>query len=292
MPTYRFQQVDVFTSRALRGNPVAVVLDADDIPEATMQQVAAWTNLSETTFVLRPTQTGADYRLRIFTPRSELPFAGHPTVGSAHAVLSTGLVPAGATRLHQECKAGILPLAIDGTGPTRRISVRVPTPRVADADETLVEPLTEALGVAVSDTSAPRVIDVGAVWLVALVASEAALRTLSPDLPLIDHLSRELGLSGVTVVALSDAKDVPVVVRSFAPAAGIGEDPVCGSGNAAVGAFLADTGLLGRTGGTYTSSQGREVGRDGAVTVHVTDEGRVVEIGGSAVTVIEGEIRL
>jgi PhzF family phenazine biosynthesis protein len=292
MPTYRFQQVDVFTSRGLRGNPVAVVLDADDIADATMQQVANWTNLSETTFVLRPTQSGADYRLRIFTPRSELPFAGHPTVGSAHAVLSTGIVPAGAERMHQECKAGLLPLTITGTGPTRRISVRVPTPRVAEPDETLVEPLAEALGAAVSDTSAPRVIDVGAVWLVALVGDEDTLRGLRPDLSLIDHLSRELGLSGVTAVALSASKDMPVVVRSFAPAAGIIEDPVCGSGNAAVGAFLADTGLLARVGPSYVSSQGREVGRDGAVSVHVGDEGRAIDIGGSAVTVIEGEIRL
>lgn len=292
MPSYRFQQVDVFTNRALRGNPVAVVLDADDIAEATMQQVAAWTNLSETTFVLRPTQDGADYRLRIFTPRSELPFAGHPTVGSAHAVLSTGIVPAGATRLHQECKAGVLPLDIDGVGPNRRITVRVPTPRVAEPDEALVEPLTEALGAAVSDTSAPRVIDVGAVWLVALVADEATLRGLRPDLSVIDHLSRELGMSGVTVVALTSSAETPVVVRSFAPAAGVAEDPVCGSGNAAVGAFLADTGLLARVGPRYAASQGREVGRDGTVSVHVGDEGRVVEIGGSAVTVIEGEIRL
>ncbi len=292
MPTYRFQQVDVFTSRGLRGNPVAVVLDADDVTDATMQQVAAWTNLSETTFVLRPTQAEADYRLRIFTPRSELPFAGHPTVGSAHAVLSTGMVPAGATRLHQECKAGVLPLTIDGTGPTRRIAVRVPTPRIAEPDESLIDPLTEALGVAVSDTSMPRVIDVGAVWLVALVADEATLRGLHPDLSVIDHLSRELGLSGVTVVAVSSSRETPVVVRSFAPAAGVPEDPVCGSGNAAVGAFLADTGLLGRIGPRYVASQGREVGRDGAVSVHVGDEGAVVEIGGSAVTVIEGEIRL
>lgn len=292
MPTYRFQQVDVFTTRALRGNPVAVVLDADDIPEATMQQVANWTNLSETTFVLRPTTDGADYRLRIFTPRSELPFAGHPTVGSAHAVLSTGLVPAGATRLQQECKAGVLPLTIDGAGPARRIAVRVPTPKVAEPDETLIDPLNEALGVPVSDTSAPRVVDVGAVWLVALVHDEAALRGLRPDLSVIDHLSRELGLSGVTAVALSTSKDTPVVVRSFAPAAGVPEDPVCGSGNAAVGAFLADTGLLARVGPRYVASQGREVGRDGAVSVHVGDEGRVIEIGGSAVTVVEGEIRL
>jgi PhzF family phenazine biosynthesis protein len=163
---------------------------------------------------------------------------------------------------------------------------------VAEPDETLVEPLTEALGAAVSDTSAPRVIDVGAVWLIALVKDEATLRGLRQDLSDIDHLSRELGLSGVTAVALSTSTETPVVVRSFAPAAGIAEDPVCGSGNAAVGAFLADTGLLARVGPTYVSSQGREVGRDGAVSVHVGDEGRSIEIGGSAVTVIEGEMRL
>jgi PhzF family phenazine biosynthesis protein len=129
MSRHRFVQVDVFTGRALAGNPVAVVLGADHLDDAVMQRLAAWTNLSETTFVLRPTAAGADYRLRIFTPRSELPFAGHPTVGSAHAVLEAGLVPADATRLVQECRAGLLPLRVERDGSARRIFVRVPEAR-------------------------------------------------------------------------------------------------------------------------------------------------------------------
>ena len=142
MPTYGFKQVDVFTGRPFLGNPVAVVLDADDIDPAQMQRIAAWTNLSETTFVLRPTSASADYRLRIFTPTGELPFAGHPTVGSAHAVLQSGILPPESRSLRQECLAGVLPLTVDGTGADRRIFVRVPEAKVVGTYEASAENVT------------------------------------------------------------------------------------------------------------------------------------------------------
>ena len=285
MADRRFKQVDVFTSVPLAGNPVAVVLDAEGLDDATMQRLAAWTNLSETTFVLPPVATGASYRLRIFTPRSELAFAGHPTIGSAHAVLEAGIAMPREGILRQECQAGVLPIRVDGD----RLMVRVPDPTVRR------EPVTDAaaLGAMVNATvrGEPRAVDCGPVWLVAQIADEAALRSLVPDLVALERLSRAHGLTGVTLFAFSADASAPLVVRSFAPAAGVPEDPVCGSGNASVGAYLADTGLLERTTHHYRASQGRELGREGRVDVAVGTAGRPIEIGGTAVTVIDGMLR-
>jgi PhzF family phenazine biosynthesis protein len=288
MSRHRFMQVDVFTGRALAGNPVAVVLGADDLDDAVMQRLAAWTNLSETTFVLRPTAADADYRLRIFTPRSELPFAGHPTVGSAHAVLEAGLVPADATRLVQECRAGLLPLRVERDGSARRIFVRVPEAQVRRGPAG--DALARALGAKPADE--PLVIDVGPVWLVARFGDEAAVRALRPDGAGIAQIGEAAGATGVTVFALREGPGARVVVRSFAPSAGVPEDPVCGSGNATVAAYLATTGLLARLGDTYVASQGRELGRDGEVHVRVGENGRAIEIGGQSLTVVDGQIDL
>jgi PhzF family phenazine biosynthesis protein len=282
MASRRFKQVDVFTARPLFGNPVAVVLDAEGLGDATMHRLAAWTNLSETTFVLSPTTPEADYRLRIFTPRSELPFAGHPTIGSAHAVLEAGLATPRDGVVRQECLAGVLPIRVDG----RRLVVRVPPAKVVREGGPDAGVLAAALGVELA--GAPLAVDVGPVWIVAHVADEAALRTATPDLVAIERLSRALEVTGVTAFALPADRRAPLAVRSFAPAAGVPEDPVCGSGNASVGAYLGTTGLLARTGAAYRASQGREVGRDGAVDVTVADGGRTVEIGGSSVTVVDG----
>ncbi len=170
MPARRFKQVDVFTTRPFFGNPVAVVLDGDGLETAAMQRIAAWTNLSETTFVLRPTAPGADYRLRIFTPRAELPFAGHPTVGSAHAVLEAGLVAA-RPELRQECGAGVLRLAVEGTGRERRIAVEAPP--------AALEPLRRRCGSARSSGRSARrlrpgstaqVVAIGPRWLTVMLA--------------------------------------------------------------------------------------------------------------------------
>lgn len=291
MATYRLKQVDVFTSEPFLGNPVAVVVGAEGIADEKMQQIAAWTNLSETTFLLPPTSSDADYLLRIFTPKRELPFAGHPTVGSAHAALESGMVDADATSLRMECGAGVLSLTVEGTGPERRIFVRTPQPKIAAEHGAAVESLSAALGAAVLDGHPPLAFDVGPVWLI--VRMDAAdLRTLRPDLSAVAKLSGELGVVGITAFGLQPGEEAAVRVRSFVPAAGINEDPVCGSGNAAVGAYLAASGLLQDVGPEYVATQGREIGRDGRVHVRIGDEGRAVEIGGCAVTVIEGEIRL
>lgn len=281
MARRRFKQVDVFTDRPLAGNPVAVVLDAAGLADATMQRLAAWTNLSETTFVLPPTTPAADYRLRIFTPRGELPFAGHPTLGSAHAALEAGVIAPREGVVRQECGAGVLPIRADGA----RLVVRAPEARTVR--EHALDPAALAAALGAPLAGAPVPIDVGAVWIVARLADEATLRGLAPDLAAVARLSRALDATGVTAFALPAAAGAPLAVRSFAPAAGVPEDPVCGSGNAAVGAYLARADLLGSTGPRYRASQGREVGRDGTVDVAVLDA-RTVEIGGTCVTVVDG----
>jgi len=145
MPTYRFKQVDAFTSRPLFGNPVAVVLDADDLTDDQMQRIANWTNLSETTFVLKPTIAGPAYRLRIFTPAHELPFAGHPTIGSCHAIIEGGIVTPKDGRLVQECGAGNLPLRIESAGAKRRIWVEAPEAKLMGEHPELSSSLPEVL---------------------------------------------------------------------------------------------------------------------------------------------------
>jgi len=292
MPTYRFKQVDVFTGQPFLGNPVAVVLDADDIDPARMQRIASWANLSETTFVLRPTSVSADYRLRIFTPTGELPFAGHPTIGSAHAVLESAMVPSQSGSLRQECLAGVLPLTVEGTDSDRRIFVRVPEAKVLRDHEEAIQALSAALGAPIVTRPAPAAIAVGPTWLVALMEDAESVRHLEPDMAAVAKLSRDLDVVGVNVFSVGSGKEAAVHVRSFAPAEGILEDPVCGSGNATVAAYLAKTGMLGEVGEAYVASQGTEMGRDGEVFVRVRDGGRHIEIGGRAVTVIDGHITL
>jgi PhzF family phenazine biosynthesis protein len=290
MAAYRFKQVDVFTTERFRGNPVAVVLSADDIDADRMQGIAAWTNLSETTFVMRPSSPEADYRLLIYTPDRELPFAGHPTVGSAHAVLESGLLPSTTTSFRQECGAGILALTVEGTGAERRIFVRAPEAKVVRESAAAVRTLTDALGTKVAARPAPMAIDVGPVWLVAYVEDAESVGRLRPDMAAIEKLSREADVIGVTVFSLDAGRDAPVHLRTFAPAAGVPEDPACGSCNVALAAYLSETGLLAKTGDDYVASQGQELGRDGRIYVRVRDKGRQIEIGGHAVTTIDGEI--
>jgi PhzF family phenazine biosynthesis protein len=262
------------------------------VDEAQMQRIAAWTNLSETTFVCRPSTPEADYRLRIFSPVGELPFAGHPTLGSAHAALESGFVASDRTALCQECAAGILPLHIEGTGDQRRIYVSVPSTTIRRECTAGAEAVGAVLGAPVMTEPAPLAIDVGPVWLVAAMDGRDAVRGLRPDMAAMAGLSRELNVAGVTVFSLVPDEDVAAHVRTFAPAMGIMEDPVCGSANATIAAYLAQTGLLARTGSAYAVSQGTELGRDGRVFVRVDDGGRSIEIGGCAVTAIDGRIRI
>lgn len=291
MPAIRFKQVDAFTARPFSGNPVAVVLGADDLSSDEMQRIAAWTNLSETTFVLEPTIPRPAYRLRIFTPTNELPFAGHPTIGSAHAVLEAGIVNAVDGRLVQECGAGNLPLRIAGAGGDRWIHVEAPEAKLVGELPGLAGAISEALGAPIAAT-APTAFDNGPIWLFVRCEREADLVSLAPNMSALAALSLAHGVGGVAAFAFVDAGEFAVHIRCFAPAFGVPEDPVTGSANAALPAYLAHHGLQGRVGGDYLASQGTELGRDGRVRVRVLDERGRSEIGGQAVTVIDGEIRV
>ncbi len=292
MDQHRFKQVNVFSSHPLLGNPVAVVLDADGIGAEQMQRIAAWTNLSETTFILKPSAPEADYRLRIFTPRSELPFAGHPTIGSAHAALEGGVLAAGSISFRQECGAGVLPLTVEGSGAERRIFVRAPEARVVRECSEAADAISAALGGGVASSPAPLAIDVGPVWLVVRMEGAETVRGLRPDVSGVLGLSLVLGVVGVTAFCLDPGGEAVVHLRTFAPAVGVPEDPVCGSCNVALAAYLCETALIEETGEEYVASQGEELGRDGRVFVRVREGGREIEIGGCAVTTVDGKIDL
>ncbi|MEX2392311.1 MAG: PhzF family phenazine biosynthesis protein [Dehalococcoidia bacterium] len=291
MSTHKFKQVDVFTSVPLKGNPVAVVFDADGLSDKEMQSIAAWTNLSETTFFRKASPgNGADYQLRIFYPKGELPFAGHPTVGSAHAAIEGGIIPAGKREFVMECGAGLLPLRVEGDGPERRVFVRAPEAEFVHEFGTSVEAIAAVLGAPVAADPPPASINNGPVWLFCGMASSDIAR-LTPDMTAAARLSRDLSVSGFAPFALVDGADHQVHIRVFAPDGGVPEDPVTGSANASLPTYLLKYGLIEKSGRAYTSSQGTELGRDGRVHVRVLDDDRV-EIGGHAVTVIDGEIRL
>jgi PhzF family phenazine biosynthesis protein len=281
----KFKQVDVFTRVPFFGNPVAVVLEGAGLSAEDMQRVAAWTNLSETTFVLPPSSAAADYRLRIFTPRAELPFAGHPTIGSAHAVLEAGIVKAKDGWLRQECGAGNLDLRVDG----ETIWLNSPAATDIPIGQPEISLLEKALGRRINGK--PCIINVGPRWLIAELDDAAAVAALEPEMQGLADLSDALAIGGVTVFGASTDKLSAVHVRSFAPAHGIPEDPVCGSGNISVAAYLAKSGQAARFGvGGYTARQGMQLGRDGRVSIRFED-GKIL-LGGSAVTCIEGALRL
>ena len=276
-----FRQVDVFTAVPFKGNPVAVVLDGNSLSTARMQAIANWTNLSETTFVCAPTHPQADYRLRIFTPRSELPFAGHPTIGSAHAVLQHGLKPKDLGRLVQECARGLVAIEIDG----ERLFLALPKPEVRELSSTQSAEVAAALGIPAGRVRVRAIVDVGVAWITLQLADAETVRGLQPDQARLRALTPS-GTAGVTVFGLYGTGIVPhVEVRSFAPAEGIPEDPVCGSGNGCVAALVRQERLIPHRG--YVAGQGRCLGRDGRVEVRYADDG-TIWLGGHAVTCVQG----
>lgn len=280
-----FQQVDVFTAVPFKGNPVAVVLDGNGLSKERMQAIANWTNLSETTFVCQPTDPRADYRLRIFTPRNELLFAGHPTIGSAYAVLRNGLKPKTEGRLVQECGKGLVSIDIDGD----RLFLTLPKPALRDIPAGELAEVAKALGVPMQSVRASATVDVGVAWMTLQLSDAEEVRCLRPDMARIAALTPP-GVSGVTVFGLAPAGTRPQIeVRSFAPIEGVPEDPVCGSGNGCVAALVRQFRLIEEP--VYVASQGRCVGRDGRVEVRFRDDGTIL-LGGHAVTCIQGTLRL
>ncbi|MBU9480908.1 PhzF family phenazine biosynthesis protein [Burkholderia multivorans] len=288
MSAIPFKQVDVFTSERFKGNPVAVVLRADDLTTEQMQQIASWTNLSETTFVVPKTSAEADYRVRIFTPGSELPFAGHPTIGTAYALLEAGFVKENDGTLIQECGAGLVRLEVvrESAG-VESISFDLPEPTIAPLDEGQVNELESILGTQVSRQHSPALVDVGARWIIAQLPSAAAVLAVRPDFPRMREQDLKAKATGVVVFGEYDSGDpARIEVRAFAPACGVSEDPVCGSGNGAVAAFIRHSGQTDYFGASYTAAQGSIVGRAGMIRLVLSDDR--IQVGGAAVTCIDG----
>lgn len=284
-----FQQVDVFAPRPGTGNPLAVVFDAADLDDAQMQAIALWTNLAETTFVLPATTADADYRVRIFTTQREIAFAGHPSIGTAHAVLATGLANARDGMLVQECQAGLLPVRVTGDQGRQSLSVRVPRSRIVADDGAARDRLAALVTAERRGALAPALVEGGRRWWLAELADEAAVRTYAPDRQAILALARDSNSLGLCVFARASSAGFGLVVRAFPLGVGIDEDPASGAANAAIAAFLDESAALGALGTTYRVSQGREIGRDAILELRI-DEQHEVWVGGESRTLIDGVI--
>ena len=275
---HRFSQVDVFTDRPYLGNPVAVVHDADGVEDADMQRIANWTNLSETTFVLTPTDPTADYRVRIFTPDRELPFAGHPTIGTCHAWLEAGGQPIAADTIVQECEAGLITLRRD----TDRLAFAAP-PMVRTGPLTAEEraDAVAVLGIDAGAVLAAEWVDNGPGWCVVQVATPAEVLAIEAGPPRGE-------IEDIGVVAVQPkGTDADIEIRAFFAVNGtMLEDPVTGSLNASVAQWLIASG---RIEAPYVAAQGTAIGRAGRV--HITTDGEgAVWVGGHAVTCVSGTV--
>ncbi len=281
-----FKQVDVFTDVPYRGNPVAVVIDADGIDDEEMARFASWANLSETTFLLPPSEPSADYRVRIFTPSMELPFAGHPTIGTCHAWIEAGGVPKAPGTIVQECGIGSIALRhADG----RLAFAAPPLIRSGPVDESDIARACRVLGIDRSDVVDAQWVDNGPGWIAVMLESAQAVLDLTPDFSV--EGTSDIGIVGahpLGVVGPTGIDDPAIEVRAWFPNAGAAvEDPVTGSLNAALAQWLlAD----GHVVAPYVASQGTALGRSGRVYIDETDG--EIWVGGHAVTCIEGKVDL
>ncbi|WP_027015649.1 PhzF family phenazine biosynthesis protein [Comamonas composti] len=311
-PRHRpFTTVDVFTHQPYQGNPLAVVQDATDLGAAQMQAFAAWTNLSETAFLLPPTEAGraqgADYRVRIFTPVEELPFAGHPTLGSCHAWLAGGGQPLQAGCIVQECGKGLVPIRRDG----RRLAFAAPATQIRPLTQEQRAGITRALGVEPGQILHAAALDNGPLWMTVVLDDPERLLALQPDHGLLKRLGYYVGTCALyehdfepaaligrssrearafaTGQRQAAVQDEPrLEVRGFTSPAGIAEDPVTGSLNASLAVWLRELGLLRAP---YLASQGQCVGRDGQIHVSEDEQGRLW-IGGEVVDCVTGQVLL
>ena len=301
----RFLQLDVFTQRVGGGNPLGVVFGANLWSASQMQAFARWTNLVETTFVLPPSVAGASYQLRIFSPSKEIPFAGHPTIGSAHAVLETGFSGLNSRgELVQQCAAGLLNIRTDYINGMRELYVAAPGAKVLktgiDAHPTLSNILSGVqLGIL-----PPAFVDGGRRWWLAELASEAELRAWKPDHASIGVLAKASESMGLCAFARSNQEsgafarsqsspDYKLVVRAFPAGVGIIEDPASGAANGLLAAFIETMEPNGELSAGYDVSQGREIGHDATLKIRF-EKGRdpsVVWVGGQTHTVIDGQLR-
>lgn len=318
-----FKQVDVFTPVPYLGNPLAVVLDGNGLSDEAMQRFAQWTNLSETTFVLAPQHASADYRVRIFTPGGELPFAGHPTLGTCHSWLQAGGQPKSADFIVQECKVGLVNIRRDAnTGTAQgaaRLAFAAPALKRAAPSPALLARVAAALGVTAAQIIAAELLDNGPVWLGLLLDSPATVLQLTPDHATLARLDAKVGVAGIyrheappaliaranreamafhagtgPAVAAPDLTPTPasfrpdLEVRGFVAPVGVNEDPVTGSLNASLAQWLMADGHMPAQ---YDASQGVCLGRAGQVHLWRDETGQVW-VGGETATCIDGHVTL
>jgi len=308
MKTRAFKQIDVFGARPYLGNPLAVVLDGTGLSDAEMQHFAQWTNLSETTYLLPPSEAAADYRVRIFTPGAELPFAGHPTLGTCHAWLEAGGTPKANDVIVQECGLGLIRIRREDT----RLAFAAPALKRSEPDAVLLAQVASALGLKPQQIRAAQLLDNGPVWLGLLLDSRHTVRQLTPDHLALKNLGQKVGVvavegaeSAAVLIARSNREarasgprssgstnassdPIEVEIRAFAAPVGVNEDPVTGSLNASLAQWLLADGLVR---GNYIASQGSALGRDGCVHIAQGDENQVW-VGGDSVTCINGTVKL
>ena len=278
----RFAQVDVFTAMPLLGNALAVVIDGDGLSDAAMASFARWTNLSETTFLLKPTDPLADYRVRIFTPGGELPFAGHPTLGSAHCWLASGGLPKTKGEVVQQCAIGLVKLRRSGPAGRERLAFAAPPLRRSGPVESdLHEQVLRSLRLTTEDVLDVEWVDNGPGWIAARLKNAAAVLALKPDFMAMKGL--KLGVVG----AYPPGSPQQFEVRAFVPDLGVPEDPVTGSLNAGLALWLQGADLAPDR---YVAAQGAALGRAGRV--HVTHEAGQTWIGGDVVPLIQGQVTL
>ena len=283
----RFAQVDVFAPAPGCGNPLAVVQADPELDATRMQAMAAWFDLAETTFLLPPTQAGADYRLRIFTARQEIAFAGHPSIGSAYAALALGLLPRPANgEWIQECRAGLLPIRIAGDD---SVSVRVPRSRRIPPPADAGALVRAALGDRRLGLTPPSLVEGGRRWWLAELADEQQVRSMQVDEAAILALARASDSLGLCVFARTPDAATGLVVRAFPLGVGLREDPASGAANAAIAAFLDESGALGGLGRRFEVSQGREMGRDARLRLEIDGDGQVW-VGGRCHLVVDGRL--
>ncbi len=310
METRAFKQVDVFTDQAYFGNPLAVVMDGTGLDDAAMQRFSQWTNLSETTFLLPPTDASADYRVRIFTPGGELPFAGHPTLGSCHSWLQAGGQSRSKDFIVQECKQGLVKIRLEKSmGGSQRLAFAAPPFTRSAPSPRLLAQAAAALGLKATQIQSAQLLDNGPLWLGLLLDSSDTVLQLRPDHRALDELKANVGVAGMyagpenspliaranrearafKVEEQARASFAPdIEVRVFVPAMGVTEDPVTGAFNAALAQWLIADGYAPER---YLASQGVCLGRAGQVHLERDASGQVW-VGGETVTCVDGTVML
>jgi PhzF family phenazine biosynthesis protein len=289
MPANRYFQLDVFTHRPGGGNPLGVVVGADDWSDSAMQAFATWTDIVETTFLLSPSTPTASYRLRIFTPTREIAFAGHPSIGSAHVALQSGFSGAHDGVLIQECQAGLLPIRVECQAGERRLSIQAPKASVLKTGVDSKSLLGSTLEKVRLGALPPAFVEGGRRWWLAEFAEEWALRAWHPDHAAIKKIALDSDSLGLCVFARSNDPGYDIALRAFPAGVGIVEDPASGAANGLVAAYIAAAEPDGPLACGYTVSQGREIGHDAQLEIRI-DSDATVWVGGRTQTVIEGEV--